>query len=124
MVIHGSFEKKFLNLPPEVLISVMKKHQKYFPVYTKGGKLLPYFIFVCGTDVNDTAVVINGNERVLRARFTDAEFFWNEDLKHPLEDNLKKLESMVFLSQVGNYLEKTLRLEKLSAELVKELRHK
>jgi len=119
VVIHGNFEKKFLNLPPEVLISVMKKHQKYFPVYTKGGKLLPFFIFVCGTQVDDTSVVANGNERVLRARFTDAEFFWKEDLKSPLEDNLKKLESMVFLSQVGNYLEKTLRLEKLSAELVK-----
>ena len=119
VVIHGNFEKRFLNLPPEVLISVMKKHQKYFPVYAKNGKLLPYFIFVCGTQVADTKVVASGNERVLRARFTDAEFFWNEDLKSPLEENLKKLESMVFLSQVGNYLEKTLRLEKLSTELIK-----
>lgn len=119
VVIHGSFEEKFLKLPPEVLISVMKKHQKYFPVYKKGGKLLPYFIFVCGTEVNNTAVVVNGNERVLRARFTDAEFFWNEDLKHPLENNLTRLDSMVFLSQVGSYLEKTKRLEKLSGELSK-----
>ena len=117
VIIHGSFEKRFLNLPPEVLISVMKKHQKYFPVYSKGNKLLPYFIFVCGTDVKDTKVVINGNERVLRARFTDAEFFWNEDLKHPLENNLTRLDSMVFLSQVGSYLQKTKRLEKLSDEL-------
>ena len=117
VVIHGKFEKRFLNLPAEVLISVMKKHQKYFPVYSKGGELLPYFIFVCGTDVNNTAVVVKGNERVLRARFTDAEFFWNEDLKHPLEENLNKLDSMVFLSQVGSYLEKTKRLEKLSGEL-------
>ncbi len=117
VIIHGSFEKRFLNLPPEVLISVMNKHQKYFPVYSKGNKLLPYFIFVCGTNVKDTKVVINGNERVLRARFTDAEFFWNEDLKHPLENNLTRLDSMVFLSQVGSYLEKTKRLEKLSDEL-------
>ena len=80
---------------------------------------MPYFIFVCGTPVKDGSVVVKGNERVIRARFNDAEFFWKEDLKSPLEDNLKKLESMVFLSQVGNYLEKTLRLEKLSAELVK-----
>lgn len=118
-VLIGQFEEKFLKLPKEVLISVMKNHQKYFPVYNSKNKLMPYFIFVCGTPVKDGSVVVKGNERVIRARFNDAEFFWREDLKSPLEDNLKKLESMVFLSQVGNYLEKTLRLEELSAELVK-----
>lgn len=80
VALHGTFEKKFLDIPKEVLISVMKYHQKYFPVFSKSGKLMPYFIFISGTEVKDNKVVVRGNERVLRARFTDGEFFWNEDL--------------------------------------------
>ncbi|MGH7885766.1 MAG: glycine--tRNA ligase subunit beta, partial [Thermodesulfobacteriota bacterium] len=118
IVLMGEFEKKYLNLPKEVLISVMKNHQKYFPVYKNGSDdLLPYFIFVCGTKVKDNKVVIKGNERVLRARLNDAEFFWNEDIKNPLGNNLEKLKSMVFLSEIGNYYEKTKRLEMLSEQL-------
>ncbi len=118
VVLIGEFEKKYLNLPKEVLISVMKNHQKYFPVYKQNSdNLLPYFIFACGTKVRDNEVVIRGNGRVLRARFSDAEFFWDEDRKKPLEVNLKRLESMVFLSKIGSYLEKTKRLEYLSEKI-------
>lgn len=118
VVLTGEFDKKYLELPKEVLISVMKNHQKYFPVYMRDiDELIPYFIFVCGTKVKDNKVVIKGNERVLRARFNDAEFFWDDDRKKPLEKNLEKLESMVFLSQIGSYHQKTKRLEKLSERL-------
>ena len=119
VVLHGSFEKKFLNLPEEVLISVMKNHQKYFPVFSKSKKLLPYFIFVSGTQVKDSKVVVRGNERVIRARFTDAEFFYNEDSSEPLEAKLDGLKTMVFLSQIGSYYEKTKRLEKLAGQITK-----
>lgn len=117
VVLNGTFEKRFLKLPEEVLISVMKNHQKYFPVFSKSKKLLPYFIFVSGTQVKDNNIVIKGNERVIRARFTDAEFFWNEDIKKPLDNNISELKSMVFLSKIGNYFEKTRRLENLSNDL-------
>ncbi len=119
VVLHGTFEKSFLKIPKEVLISVMQNHQKYFPVFSKGGKLLPYFIFVCGTRVVNNETVIKGNERVLRARFTDAEFFWNEDTKNPLEESLSALKSVAFLSRVGSYAEKTKRIEQLSVYLAR-----
>ena len=119
VILNGTFENKFLKLPEEVLISVMKNHQKYFPVFSKSKKLLPYFIFVSGTHVKDNKVVIRGNERVIRARFTDAEFFFNEDSREPLEAKLEGLETMVFLSEIGSYLEKTRRLEKLSHQISK-----
>ncbi len=112
VVLSGRFEKQFLNLPEEVLTSVMKKHQKYFPVFSATGEIMPYFVFVCGTPVKTPETVIRGNERVLRARFTDAEFFHTEDLKKPLESNLGELESTIFLSGLGSYGDKTARLEK------------
>ncbi len=111
VVLHGQFEKGFLKIPKEVLISVMKIHQKYFPVLSKSKKILPYFIFVCGTRVRNNETVIRGNEIVLRARFRDAEFFWNEDIKSPLANNLEKLETVEFLSRIGSYAEKTGRLK-------------
>ncbi|QMU56007.1 MAG: glycine--tRNA ligase subunit beta [Candidatus Mycalebacterium zealandia] len=117
LVLSGNFEKKFLELPQEVLTSVMKNHQKYFPVFSTSGGLMPHFVFVCGTPVKDASAVIKGNERVLRARFVDAEFFHTEDLKKPLRDRTGELESMIFLSGLGTYGDKTARLEKIAAEL-------
>ena len=117
LVLSGEFEKKFLNLPAEALTGVMKSHQKYFPVFSKSGGLLPYFVFVCGTPVKDTATVVRGNQRVLRARFADAEFFYSEDLKTPLEKRAGELEKMVFLSGLGSYADKTARLEKVALKL-------
>jgi len=117
VVLHGTFEKSFLKIPKEVLISVMQNHQKYFPVFSKSGKLLPYFIFVCGTRVVNNETVVKGNERVLRARFRDAEFFWNEDIKKPLKDSRDKLKDMLFLSGVGSYYKKTERLKNIAENL-------
>lgn len=115
VVLYGNFEKKFLDLPQEVLISVMKNHQKYFPIYSKSKeKLLPYFMFVSGTPIKNSEIVIKGNEKVIRARFTDAEFFFNEDTSSPLIDSVKNLKQMVFLSNVGNYFDKTLRIDQLA----------
>jgi glycyl-tRNA synthetase beta chain len=119
LVLKGDFEEEFLALPNEVLISVMKYHQKYFPVFSKSkkGVLLPHFIFVCGTPVKDTQVVCKGNERVIRARFTDARFFYDDDKSAPLWDKLEDLKGMVFLSAVGSYYDKTERLKILANEL-------
>lgn len=115
-VLVGEFEEKYLRLPEEVLISVMKNHQKYFPVYSeKTGRLLPCFIFVCGTPVKDKQVIIRGNERVIRARLNDAEFFFSEDTKKSLSAYTEDLESMVFLSDIGTYREKVERMRMLAA---------
>lgn len=123
VVLKGNFEEDFLSLPKEVLISVMKNHQKYFPVFskTKEDELLPHFIFVCGTPVNDPDVVSKGNERVIRARFTDARFFYDEDKRAPLWDKLEELRGMVYLSDVGSYYDKTERLKILANEIGNEL---
>ncbi len=119
----GSFSKEFLKLPIEVLISVMKNHQKYFPVLSKksGGKrLLPNFIFISGTPVKDTDVVVKGNERVIRARFNDARFFFHEDTKDHLISKIENLKHMVFLSDLGTYYDKIKRTGSI-VELLAEL---
>ena len=117
-VLVGEFEKKYLSLPEEVLISVMKNHQKYFPVYSeKTGRLLSSFIFVCGTPVKDKKVVVRGNERVIRARLNDAEFFFSEDTKKNLSGYTEELESMVFLSDIGSYRGKVERMRALAADM-------
>ena len=116
VVLRGDFDSNFLELPHEVLISVMKNNQKYFPVFSRVEnelRLLPHFIFVCGTPVKDASIVIKGNERVTRARFKDASFFYHEDLKLSLLDRIEKLKTMVFLSNLGTYYEKIVRLEDL-----------
>ncbi|MCY3986645.1 MAG: glycine--tRNA ligase subunit beta, partial [Candidatus Dadabacteria bacterium] len=117
-VLVGEFEKKYLRLPEEVLISVMKNHQKYFPVYSeKTGKLLPRFIFVCGTPVKNKRVIKRGNERVIRARLNDAEFFFAEDTKKSLSDYTEDIESMVFLSDIGSYKGKVERMKTLAKDI-------
>ncbi len=127
VVLKGNFEPVFLELPKEVLISVMKNQQKYFPLFSNSNnkqlvtrdqmipvlrkdQLIPHFIFVSGTPVENTDVVIQGNERVIKARFTDARFFFKEDAKTPLSDKVEKLKGMVFLSDLGTYYDKTERL--------------
>jgi len=115
VILKGGFEEDFLKLPEEALISVMKGHQKYFPVFSKsGGKLLPHFIFVSGTPVKDNNVVVKGNERVIRARFTDARFFYDEDKSTPLSDKVERLKGTVFLSDLGTYFDKTERLKEIA----------
>ncbi|MBM2838092.1 MAG: glycyl-tRNA synthetase beta chain [Deltaproteobacteria bacterium] len=111
----GSFDEEFLSLPEEVLITSMKKHQKYFYVKNReSGKLLPYFIAVSNTAAKDIDVVRKGNERVLRARLSDAAFFYNEDKKIPLEKRVEKLKGVVFQAKLGTVYEKMERFKSIA----------
>ena len=121
--LRGSFNPSHLDLPREVLVSVMKKHQRYFPVEKDGG-LLPYFIAVAnkpskGAGLCEGAdVIIDGNEHVIRARFADAAYFIREDIKRPLEDYLPRLKTLTFQVDLGSMLDKTLRIQSLVEELI------
>ncbi len=109
----GQFEERFLQLPEEVLVAVMRKHQRYFPVYGQDGRLLPYFIAVRNGDDQHLDIVRDGNEHVIRARFADAEFFYNKDIQRPLADFVAELETLTFQGDLGSMLDKNQRLEKL-----------
>jgi glycyl-tRNA synthetase len=111
--LRGQFEERFLALPPEVLVAVMRKHQRYFPVYDEAGGLLPYFIAVRNGDEKHLNIVVEGNEHVIRARFADAEFFYNNDIKHSLADFRARLDTLTFQADLGSMLDKTERLERL-----------
>ncbi len=113
----GAFEDRFLALPKEVLITVMQTHQKYFPVLDADGRLLPRFIAFANLDSKHPATVRAGNERVIRPRLSDAEFFWHQDLKTPLERRLDRLAGILFQKKLGTLLDKTRRLERLVADL-------
>jgi glycyl-tRNA synthetase len=115
--LRGSFDKEHLKLPAEVLISVMKKHQRYFPLQDKEGKLLPYFIAVRNGDGNGIETVTDGNEQVIRARFVDAAFFINEDLQAKLESYLTKLGTLTFQFKLGSMLDKSKRIEAMMPSL-------
>ncbi|HEY9087466.1 MAG TPA: glycine--tRNA ligase subunit beta, partial [Anaerolineaceae bacterium] len=117
----GRFDDEHLRLPPEVLISVMKKHQRYFPAYTPEGGLLPLFIVARNGDGQYLDVVADGNEQVIRARFADAAFFINEDLKHKLEDFLPRLGTLTFQFKLGSMLDKTRRIQALTEKLLPDL---
>ncbi len=109
----GSFEDRFLQLPDEVLVAVMRKHQRYFPVYDKAGKLLPNFIGVRNGDSEHLDKVVHGNEQVIRARFSDAVFFYDNDKEKKITDFLPELDKLTFQGDLGSMLDKTHRLEKL-----------
>lgn len=109
----GTFDKKFLQLAPEVLITSMREHQKYFPVVDNKGDLMPGFIAVNNTEVNDPEVTRKGHQRVLRARLEDALFFFNGDKQTPLEDRVKGLDGIIFQAKLGTMLEKKDRMVKL-----------
>lgn len=113
----GQFDKVFLNLPKEVLISSMQDHQRYFPITNEHGELLPYFITISNIDPKDQTTVIEGNERVLRARLSDAAFFYAEDQKIKLESRLEKLKHIVYQAKLGSLFEKASRLSELCAEI-------
>jgi glycyl-tRNA synthetase len=115
--LRGSFAEEHLKLPAEVLISVMKKHQRYFPVLDKEGRLLPYFIAVRNGDHNGVETVADGNEQVIRARFADAAFFIDEDLKSKLEDALPRLGTLTFQFKLGSMLDKSKRIEAMMPAL-------
>jgi glycyl-tRNA synthetase len=113
----GHFEEEYLHLPADVLIAVMKKHQRYFPVVDEDGELLPYFITVRNGGGEHLDIVRSGNEEVIRARFADADFFYREDTKKPLEEFLPRLATLTFQEQLGSMLDKSRRLERLVEQL-------
>ena len=117
----GKFNPSHLELPADVLISVMKKHQRYFPVFDATGALLPYFIAVLNGDGRGLDVVTDGNEQVIRARFTDANFFIKEDLQHKLEDLLGRLGTLTFQYKLGSMLDKSRRVNALVEPLADAL---
>jgi glycyl-tRNA synthetase len=117
----GSFEQKYLALPKDVLITVMKKHQRYFPVLGKSG-MLPHFIAVRNGNADHLDIVQRGNEEVLRARYSDAEYFFNHDRKHKLEEFLPKLSTMTFQVKLGSMLDKAKRIEALTPTLATMLK--
>ena len=114
----GSFDSQYLNLPPEVLISVMKKHQRYFPVLDQNGNLMSYFIGVRNGDDRHLDIVADGNEQVVGARFADAAFFIKEDLKHSLVEMRASLSSLAFQFKLGSMLDKSNRIEKIVDRLI------
>ncbi len=118
--LRGEFDKEYLSLPAEVLVMVMKKHQRYFPVY-KDGQLLPYFITVRNGSGQHLEVVAKGNEGVIRARFADAAFFVKEDRQQPLAAYLPKLDTLTFQTKLGSMLDKTRRITALVAEVAAQL---
>jgi len=113
----GSFDPQYLELPSEILTTVMRHHQKYFSVEDAAGNLAPNFIAVMNTNADPDGLVRHGNERVLRARFNDARFFWAQDQKKKLEDRVDDLKNVTFQAKVGSYYDKTQRVSQLVTQL-------
>ncbi|MFE0503372.1 glycine--tRNA ligase subunit beta [Peribacillus butanolivorans] len=120
-VLFGHFEEEFLELPAEVLITSMKEHQRYFPVKDQNGKLLAFFVTVRNGDDRHLEKVSKGNEKVLRARLSDAAFFYKEDQKKEIADALKKLDSIVYHEEIGTLAEKTARVTAVTGVLADAL---
>ena len=124
-VVLGSFDPEFLALPEEVLVTVMRDHQKYFAIEDANGKLLPHFLAVLNTDADSDGLglIRHGNERVLRARFNDARFFWQTDQKQSLRQRVELLRHVTFQKDLGSYYDKTMRVQHMAswlAEIVKQ----
>ena len=116
-VILGGFESQFLALPEEVLVTVMRDHQKYFALEDTNGKLMPHFLAVLNTDSDPHGFIRHGNERVLRARFNDARFFWETDQKKSLLERFDLLRNVTFQKDLGSYYDKTQRVQRLCSWL-------
>ncbi|NAW64243.1 glycine--tRNA ligase subunit beta [Photobacterium halotolerans] len=121
VVLTASFEEAFLNVPAEALVYTMKGDQKYFPVYDAAGKLLPKFIFVSNIVSKEPRHIIEGNEKVVRPRLADAEFFFNTDRKRPLVDRLHELDSVLFQKQLGTLRDKTDRITAMSGYIAQQI---
>ncbi len=115
VVLTAAFEERFLAVPAEALVYTMKGDQKYFPVYDKAGQLMPNFIFVSNIDSKDPSQIIAGNERVVRPRLSDAEFFFKTDQKQSLASRLESLDSVLFQQQLGTLKDKSVRIAELAA---------
>lgn len=121
-VIVGNFDPEFLELPEEVLVTVMRDHQKYFAIEDANGRLLPHFLAVLNTDGDSDGIIRHGHERVLRARFNDARFFWQTDQKHSLRERASWLRNVTFQKDLGSYYEKTQRVQRLCSSLCETVR--
>ena len=113
----GGFEEKFLEVPHETLITTMQDNQKYFAVFDENGRLLPHFITIANIESRNPAVVIEGNERVIRPRFADAVFFWEQDQKQKLADRIESLKSILFQQKLGTLYDKSQRVRTLAAHI-------
>jgi len=120
----GSFDPEFLELAEEVLVTVMRDHQKYFAVEDPNGQLSPNFLAVLNTDGDPKGIIRHGHERVLRARFNDARFFWQTDQKHPLRERVQLLKHVTFQKDLGTYYEKTKRVQRLCSWLSELIRQR
>jgi glycyl-tRNA synthetase beta chain len=116
-VIRGKFDPAYLELPQEILSTVMRHHQRYFSVIDEAATLRPEFVAVTNTDSDPDGLIRQGNERVLRARFNDARFFWRTDQRKPLSDRIPDLENVVFHAKLGTYAAKTTRVTELGTRL-------
>lgn len=121
VAISGHFDEKFLDVPQEALISAMQDHQRYFPVVDKNGKLMPQFVAISNIESKDEKSVIAGNERVLRARLSDAAFFFEKDKKETLESRIPHLKNIVFQAKLGNMYEKAQRLSQLAGFIANKI---
>lgn len=121
VAVAGSFDRSFLEVPPEVLVETMQGHQRYFPVFDADGKLLPNFITISNIESADPELVRSGNERVIRPRFADAAFFWRQDLGVPFESLGKRLESVVFQRDLGTIGDKTRNLVEIAGYIAERL---
>jgi glycyl-tRNA synthetase beta chain len=119
--IRGGFEAHFLHLPREILITVMRDHQKYFAVEEAEGKLAPGFVTVLNVEADEQGLIRHGHERVLRARFSDAEFFWEADQRVPLRDRTPLLEKVTYQAKIGSYGDKVRRMFKIAVHLCTSL---
>ena len=117
----GKFEERFLDVPQEALISTMQDNQKYFALVDANGKLMSHFITVANIESRDEIQVAQGNERVIRPRFSDAEFFWTQDKKQPLASRAEQLKSMVFQQKLGTLYDKSQRVAQLAASIAQAL---
>ena len=120
-VLFGTFDSSFLNIPQDVLITSMREHQRYFPVFDAEGKLLPFFVTVRNGNAVSLDVIAKGNEKVLRARLSDAKFFYEEDQKLQINDALAKLENIVYHEELGSVGDKVRRIRKIADRLTDKL---
>jgi glycyl-tRNA synthetase beta chain len=116
----GSFDESFLEVPAEALVQAMQGHQKYFPVVADDGSLRPNFITISNIESQDPSQVSSGNERVISPRFKDAAFFWEQDLKQPLDAHLERLKSVVFQDKLGTLYDKTQRVAQLAQTIAQQ----
>ena len=119
--IHGTFDEAFLEVPPEALVATMKGHQKYFPVFDRNKRLMSHFITIANLESPQPELIREGNERVIRPRLADAKFFWEQDGKHRLFDQIQKLDQVVFQKQLGSMFEKSVRVAALAAHIAADI---